>query len=200
MLLTRKNNNRPVPSLAGFTLIEMLLVIAVVSVISLAIYATLNNGLKLWQKANRQLPEEDLNIFLDKFTVDLRNSFKFTGIDFSGAPFRMEFPTLVSSQALRSRSVGRVGYGYEPGSGVLIRAQQDFSQAYTAESRPLPVLSNIKSLKFQYYVYDKEKKEYLWLEEWAKEGLPAAVRIELEMGYDSQDNKFIKTVSIPCSG
>jgi prepilin-type N-terminal cleavage/methylation domain-containing protein len=192
MLLIKKNS---------FTLIEMLLVISVVAIISLTIYATFNNGMKLWQRANRYIPEEDVNISFDKFATDLRNAFKFTGINFTGTEDKIEFPTLVNSASLKNRTVGRVRYFYESGSGILSREQSDYSQVYTSEgSQVQAVLRNIKSLKFRYYVFDKETKVYSWQGEWTKEGLPLAVRLEVEFEYDSQGEKFTKTVNIPCSG
>ncbi len=193
-----KNNYRRV---AAFTLIEMLIVTAIISVVALAIYATLNNGIKIWQKVNRQLPEEDLNIFFDKFSLDLRNSFKFSGINFSGTIDTLEFPTLVNSLRLQKRTVGKLIYAYEPASRILNRQQMDFSAVYSDEDIPVQQsLKNVKSLRFQYYFYDKERKEYLWQDEWLKEGLPLAVKMELEFDDGRETKKFTKTVGIPASG
>ena len=186
----------------GFTLIEMLIVTAILSVVALAIYATLNNGIKIWQKVNRQLTEEDLNIFFDKFTLDLRNTFKFTGINFSGTIDKLEFPTLVNSLRLQKRTVGRLIYAYEPETRILNRDQADFAGVYSGESNAIQQsLRNVRALKFQYYLYDEQEKEYLWQDEYGhKEGLPLAVRVELEFDDGAEIKKFTKTVGIPTSG
>lgn len=184
----------------GFTLIEMLIVMTMLSVISLAIYATFNNGMRIWQKVNQPLAEEDLDIFLDKFAADLRNAFKFTGIKFLGAKDRLEFSTLVNSPGLQKRTVGEVIYFYNAQTAILSREQKDFAQLFAEEEGTInQALRNLRGLKFQYYIYDKDKKEYLWLEEWLKEDLPLAVRIELEFNDGAQTSKFTKTVSIPVS-
>ncbi|MCM8796060.1 MAG: prepilin-type N-terminal cleavage/methylation domain-containing protein [Candidatus Omnitrophica bacterium] len=194
----RKSNYR---YLAAFTLIEMLIVSAILSVVGLAIYATLNNGIKIWQKVNTPLPEEDLNIFFDRFSLELRNSFKFTGINFSGTKEMLEFPTLVNSLRLQKRTVGKVIYIYEPQNQILNRYQLDFAGVYMGETNLTfrQSLRNIKSLRFQYYFYDKDKKEYLWQDEWLKEDLPLAVRLELEFDNGKESKKFTKTVNIPTS-
>ena len=186
----------------GFTLIEMLIVTAIISVVALAIYATLNNGIKIWQKVNRQLPEEDLNIFFDKFSLDLRNSFKFNGINFSGTIDKLEFPTLVESRRLQKRTVGKLIYAYEPQNQILNRYQLDFAGIYSGESNvsPQQSLRNIRALKFQYYLYDEQNKVYLWQDEWSKEGLPLAVKVELEFDDGKEIKKFTRTISIPTSG
>ncbi len=204
---TRKPTNPLTRELAnprtkkGFTLIEMIMVSALLAVMSLAIYATFNNGMKIWQRVNQSIAEEDLNIFLDKFSGDLRNSFKFTGTKFLGKEDGLEFATLVDSAALQKRSVGKIIYFYDPTAEALSREYLDFSQVYSGENNShKQSLKNIRALKFQYYLYDPQKKEYLWQDEWLKEELPLAVRIELEFNNGTVVGNFTRTVGIPVSG
>lgn len=193
--MQRKNKKRRP---AGFTFIELLIVAAIIPVISLAVYAAFNSGLKVWQRVNYLLPEEDLNILFDKFTSDLKNTFKFTGINFSGEEGRIELAALVKSRKLQAKTVGSVIYIYDPAARTFTRMERDFSRIYdSAEGIALQSIKDVKSLKFRYYFYDSQKKEYLWQEEWAGEGLPLAVRMELELANDGQYNMFTRTVSIP---
>lgn len=185
----------------GFTLLEMLVVVVILSLVALAIYAILNNGIKIWQKANRQLPEEDLNIFFDRVSLDIRNAFKFSGINFSGTTDKLEFSTLVNSPKLKKRTVGRVIYAYEPDAGVLSRSEQDFVDIYASNNNAVwQKLINAKALKFEYYFYDEQNKTYFWQDEYNKESLPLAVRLELEFDNGAGIKKFTKTISIPSSG
>jgi len=185
----------------GFTLIEIIITSAMLALISLVIYTTFSNGAKIWQRLHQDIAEEDLNIFLDKFARDLRNSFKFSTINFLGQEERLEFTTLVYSPTLNKTSAGKIIYFYEPEQETLSRQQLDYSQIYSGEeSFSKQALKNIKSLKFQYYLYDPQKKEYLWQQDWAKENLPLAVRLEFEFDNGYQINKFARTVSIPVSG
>lgn len=182
----------------GFTFIELILVITLLSVVSLAMFAVFNNGIKIWQRINKQLPQEDIAIFLDKFNRDLRNSFEFEGIKFTGGRQEISFATLVSSRQLGCRTVGRVTYSYQPFEARLSRRQDDFSQAFSSQENEFSQpLNNIKSLKFQYYFYNQDAKEYLWLDDWGKDSLPLAVRIELETGDTGQIRKFTQTVGLP---
>ena len=185
----------------GFTLVELLLVLAMLSIVSLAVYATFNSGIKIWQRINTEIPEEDLDIFFYKFSSDLRNSFKFTGIDFLGEQDKVAFSTLVDSQRLKKRTIGQVIYSYDFLAEILNREERDFSQIYSDESNiAAQSLRNIKSLKFQYYSYDKEKKEYLWNDEWQKKELPLAIWIVLEFDDSTLAIMFTKTASIPAGG
>jgi prepilin-type N-terminal cleavage/methylation domain-containing protein len=184
----------------AFTLVEMLIVTAMLAVISLAVYATLNNGIKIWQKVNQEIPSEGIDIFFEKITSDLRNSLKFSDINFWGIEDAFGFATLVNSRKLGIRTVGGIKYIYHSNSGTLTRGLLDYSDMYSHGSAIEEVLlRNIKSVKLLYYTYDAEKKKYIWLEEWIEEALPLAVRIELELKGNDQTNKFTRTVSIPVS-
>jgi Tfp pilus assembly protein PilE len=196
MRLARKANSKK-----SFTLIELLLVSVLLSVVSLAMYAVFNNGIKIWQRINKRLPQEDVSIFFDKFSRDLKNSIKFSSIKFSGRETTLEFAALINSPRLQKTTVGRVAYSYDPQTGVLNRQQDDYSQIYSAsgEGSLVQSLNNIKSVKFQYCIFYAETKEYLWREEWTKEDIPLAVKIELEIEDGSQIRKFIQTVGIPAA-
>jgi len=197
----KRKNRLNQQTIKGFTLIEMLIVTAILSVVALAIYATLNNGIKVWQRVNSQSPEEDLNIFFDKFSLDLRNSFKFTGINFIGTIEKVEFSTLVNSPRLQKRTVGKLIYVYEPQNQILNRYQVDFAGVYSGEAGLVQQsLKNVRALKFQYYLYDKQNKVYLWQDDWSKESLPLAVRVELEFDNGAEIKKFTKTIGIPITG
>lgn len=183
----------------AFTLIEMLIVTVTLSIISLAIYATFNNGIKIWQKINQEIPSEDIDVFFEKITYDLRNGLKVSNITFSGEEDEFELPTLVNSRRL-GMTVGKVRYGFDYTKGAVTRQRMDYSDIYNDESGIKEILlRNVKSLKFKYYIYDSEKQKYLWQDEWTKQGLPLALRIELELKNNDQANKFTKTVSIPVS-
>lgn len=194
-VMRKKKNNE------GMTLIELLITLTVLSVISLAIYASLNSGLKIWKRINGQMAHEDLDIFFDRFGHDLRNCARFTGLTFTGTQERVEFPTILPSPRLGGDVIGRVSYAYDPQSKTLIRVQQDFSQIYSGEeSSKIQPVPDLGSVKFRYYVYDKQTKEYSWREDFLEEDFPLAVRIELESGDGPQAQSFTRTVSIPVSG
>ncbi len=181
----------------SFTLIEMLIVPVALSIVAFALFATFANGIKVWKRVHQQVPEEDVNIFFDRFGYDAKNSFKFTGINFTGSSERIEFATLVYSPRLRTRTVGKAIYFYDGSAGTLAKEERDYSQAYAGEQGSVvQSLGNIRNARFRYYFYDAEKKEYVWREEWGEEGLPLAVRVEFESG---DGNQFTKTVDIQVS-
>ena len=185
---------------SGFTFMEMIIVSAMVGVVSLAIYATLNNGLKIWQRVNEQLPTEELNIFFDRFNSDLRNCFSFSTSPFVGDKETFECASLLYSPRLGVRTVGKVQYLYESHDGLLKRSQSDFSGVYNKEEPAHShVISRVKMLKFHYLAFDETLKRYDWLDTWDKKELPLAVKMELEVEYNNQVELFNKIVRIPVS-
>ncbi len=203
----------------AFTLIEMLVVMAMLSVVSLAVYVTFSNSLKIWQKANQEIPAQDIGIFFEKLTSDLRNTLRISGMVFAGTNEEVEFATLVNQRLQdpvmdSGRSdgqskgeakeaivtVGRVRYRFDQSKAEMARQRMGYSDIHSSRQVAKDVmLQNVESLAFRYYTFDKEKQEYLWQDEWAGDGLPLAVRIELELKKDGQADKFVRTVSIPIS-
>ncbi|MEE8360289.1 MAG: prepilin-type N-terminal cleavage/methylation domain-containing protein [Candidatus Omnitrophota bacterium] len=185
----------------AFTLIELLVVSSMIVVISMAIFATFNNGIKIWQRTQENTREEDLNIFFDRFTNDLRSTFKFTGLGFIGEEDRVEFATLITSRRLQKKTVGKVAYFYDGRSKEIKKEERDFSHIHRDDEGIIKsALSGVESFKLFYYFYDNEKKEYLWLEEWEEEGLyPLAVRMIFEFDDGKEVIEYTKTVDIPIS-
>lgn len=181
----------------GLTFLELLIVSVLVGVVVLAIYGLLSTGLRIWVRIQKPLSAEDINIFLDKFQSDLRNSFLFMGIDFSGAKASLAFATLVRSPRLKAETVGRALYFYDANNKALIRELGDFSDVYSEHEGSLKqTLSKVESLKFWYYTFDEPTKKYVWLEEWlTPEVLPLAVRMELKIK-DVDSLVFTKTVCL----
>ncbi|MFH1593563.1 MAG: prepilin-type N-terminal cleavage/methylation domain-containing protein [Candidatus Omnitrophota bacterium] len=186
---------------SGFTLVEILMVVSMLAVVSLAIYSTFNNGMKIWQRVNRSLPEEDIGIFFDKMNGDLKNTLHFANLEFTGDKKRLEFVTLVTSRRFNNTTVGKVVYFYDRSEKTLQREEKDFAHIYNEEEGAIKqALKNIKGVNFQYYFYDKDKNEKGWLAVWDREDIPGAVRIELEVETDKGSNIFSRTISIPVAG
>ena len=181
---------------SGFTLVELLISSVVISVIALAAYFGLAAGIRIWQRVNQKAEYEDLAFFLDRFGSDLRNCLEFSRLNFSGEKDRVSFAALLNSPRLNKRTVGELSYIYEAQKGVLNRQERDYSHLYNQDEGIVrTALTDIKSLEFKFYVYDKAEKKYLWLEEFDRAGLPLAVRMDLEL--EGGWEKVVQTFNIP---
>ncbi|MBU2102270.1 MAG: prepilin-type N-terminal cleavage/methylation domain-containing protein [Candidatus Omnitrophota bacterium] len=185
-------------SLTGFTLIELVVVMATLAMISLAIYGSLRSGLAIFKRISAAQPYADVNFLFEKFGTDARSSFKFSTIKFLGAEASCEFPTYVES-AIIGKTVGKVSYTFDSGRGTLFRQKYDYSQVCMDEEGSLQaLLEGVRSLRFSYYWYDTQKGRFCWIDEWVQPGAPLAVRMELMLA--ASNEHIVKTVTIPVGG
>jgi prepilin-type N-terminal cleavage/methylation domain-containing protein len=193
MAMTHKNN--------GFTLVEILVVSMILALVSLAVFSTFSNGIKLYKRMTQESGAIDRAIFLDRFTTDLRNSFLFTGLQISGEDDSCSLPTVVYQPALQARSIGMVNYAYDSGSKQLLRTQSDYAQLYAGRQPQVrQSLNGVSGARFSYYRKDPEKNVYLWLDEWdVPDEVPLAVRLELTEGSDEDERKIVRTVWLPAA-
>lgn len=201
---------KKVSSYSGFTLIELVVVTAILAVVGMALYGTFANGINIWKKVTQESVTEDVNLFFEKISHELRNSFKMTGMEFRGGKSRVSFPTKIKhkSEAGVELLVKQVTYAFDKRKKTLKRTLVDYSEHYRKRPGREQILAqDISSLRLQYFVYEPEEKKYSWVTHWqekenpfgkeVEESLPLIVRIEVGIPKGRFEQKFVKTVSIP---
>lgn len=170
----------------NFSLAELIIVSVSLSLLSLAIYFSLSRGIKLWQRLNSKIKEEEVVIFLDKFSREIRSIFNHQIVNFLGEENRIEFPSLTFSPQFGFKSVGKIVYFFEKNN--LCKEEFDYSGIYSKKpfSQKI-VLNEINLVRFFYYGYNQENKTYFWQNFWKDKQLPLAVRVEI-----FYKNKIIK--------
>ncbi|MDD5454513.1 MAG: hypothetical protein PHW62_03330, partial [Candidatus Ratteibacteria bacterium] len=178
-----------------------LLVAVILSVLGLSVYSVFNNGIKVWKKIFGNVIEEDVSLFFEKISRDLRNSFEYTGIKFEGSNERIAFPTLIVPKESKDAKyeIGYVVYFKDTIDKSINRKQQNYNQLYkNTDPIPAKVLSNIKNLTFQYYRYDPEGDKTSWESYWKdEENPPLAVRVKVEFYENNREKSFVKSIFIP---
>lgn len=195
MLLAKYNKKR------GFTLVELLVAISIVAIIGLAIYATFSSGIRVWNKIASAEGEEDIGIFFEKFVKDLRNSFPYSRINFMGAGHRLRFAAPIWSQCEDEvkKEIGRVDYIFDPEEGYLTRSQANYSEICEDEEAVARTLvEDVEDVRFAYYYYDTEGKDYLWMER-TTENIPLAVKVEVLAGRKLRPGavKWTRIIAVP---
>ncbi len=197
----------------GFTLVEILLVTVILSIMGLSIYNAFNSGIKIWRRIVGNVKQEDVSIFFEKISHDLRNSFQYADIKLEGTEERISFPSMIVSkeQGVLKSELGYVTYFWNTIDNSINRQQIHYSQLYQnarlsyGQANPLArrLVSNLETMTFRYYYYDAETDRYYWKSVWEEEeeNLPLAVRIKVEFYEDKNKNEyknsFVKTVYIP---
>ncbi len=189
----------------------MLLATVMLSVLSIALYGMLSNGITIWQKVNQETPQIDVNLFAQKLEMELRNCVYFKKIPFIGDKHTLSFPSLVSVPAIENgftQGIGKVVYAYDEQEKAITRKYVDYRFLTSLKGPAERVLvDNVQELHFAYYFFSKDKQQFFWAESWppaeVKEAIstyPQAVRLTmvLDMGRTTQTRT--KTINIPSGG
>ncbi len=191
----------------GFTLIEVLMVSSMISMIGLALFQALSNGIDIWKRADRFATEEDVAIFLEKLTRDLRNGFNYSLLDFNGKSAEIIVPTLVqtkielSSGKVSSQNtthLGLVKYVFRKADQRIVRLQANYGKALKGKfEKEREVAHHIRSLSFSYFLKEKEGKSLKKLK--AQKGvLPQSVLVELDFQEDTGGvRRIVRLIEIP---
>lgn len=187
----------------GFSLLEMLLVTALVASISLAVFLCLSNGLRLWKKMQAVKTAEAVTVFFDRLAVELANAFLFSTLPVDGEISAFVFPTIIyattdskSSRAdeVSAEQIGVVRYSYDKTSAQIVRQQADYGRAVSGNWHPaVQVVSGVSSLRFLYY-YPGSPEAMPF-----KEGqiLPSGVMVEVEWVEQQQNRRITRYFVLP---
>jgi prepilin-type N-terminal cleavage/methylation domain-containing protein len=190
--------NRPKP--AGFTLVELLIVSAIIAVISLAIFSSFSSGLRIWKRVSQPIAEEDASFFFERLGGELRQAVLIRDAGFQGMEGRMEFPSLIFSKRMNKRTVGKLAYTFDPEKGVISRSAADYSAMFTGASPPpAAVLNRVSRARFSFYRFNPETRRFEWLDSLTTGEMPLAVRVELQLKGSSDKEVIVRTFSIPVS-
>lgn len=175
---------------SAFTFVELLIVVTIFSILSLAVYATFTSGMRLWKRIDDlSLIQRKALLRLEKISQDLRQALDFPKIGISGKSNELSFPLLSYDNQLI-----KVSYFLEDDS--LWRGQQTYQDILEEKEPPAArsLLSGVEELKFSFIFKEEDKTDYSVKDTWAKEeGAPAAIKIELTI----KEETFTKTINIP---
>ncbi len=189
----------------AFTFVEIMLVVALMSVIAVALFHTFSNGLKIWQKANGVVKEEDVSIFFDKIAQDLRGAIVYSGIPFEGEKTKLAFAALVVTRQDANKKphenmddihqIGKVEYSFDEADQAVSRRQANYGQALKKRyGQSRTIVSSIHSMRFEYYLPKSGGYE---ISSELKGAVPAVIRIEINFGSEKEPRQMIKVINIP---
>ncbi|MBF0570107.1 MAG: hypothetical protein HQL18_04980 [Candidatus Omnitrophica bacterium] len=191
-------------SISAFTLVEVLLVTTLTAGMSVAIFSCLSNGLRLWDRSRLLMVEEDVAFLMDRFSGDVRNSFPFTALAFSGGEHEVSFPTIVMGRTDRAGSraaevygdgLGRVRYSFDAGSGILTRRSANYSQAVNDSwGEPQVMVKGLTGVRLRYLVAGSS--DYRSIQD-PGDPFPAGIEIEIRFMSGSSEKIMKRFVPIP---
>lgn len=185
------------------TLVEILLVVSMIAMITTALYNCFFNGMKIWERTREFVVEEDVAVFFDKISSELRNTFIHSQLTMNGNNTRFSFPTIIrvikdsekEEEAEYVDQLGQVEYYYDLIERAFLRRQANYGQAVAERwQKPQKVISKVDFVKFRYvYVTDNEEK----ISDENLEGVPFGV--EIEVGFTDKKGRHVlkRLINLP---
>ncbi len=183
--------------ISSFTLIELLISVAIFSVISIAIYSTFSSGVKVLRQAGKiDLARQKVLLKEERFARELRESLPCRKQLFSGKTAKISFA------GTQNYLPCRITYYFDAPTQSLVREVDKLSDIIAAESDSAAelkpqrsiFLTKVESVQFSYLFLDLKKNDYIWKEEWKQDYLPVAVKlIIVSQGIDYATTIFLPT-------
>ena len=182
-------------------MIELLITACLISVLSVAVFSVLMRGMDVWKRVRSiDRTADGRRLGLDKFSRELRTSFNFTPIVFTGAKDQILFPTYLRAfdgEGLPMDVLGKVTYFYSPEEKTLFRRQENYSDLFHPKRATFEkFIAPVEDAVFTYYAFNPAKQKFEWKEKWNEPSRPAGVRLTLTiLDHENKKNKHIdKTV------
>ena len=187
----------------GFTLVELLVVAAILAVVTAVLGACISAGVRVLASARAfNTGGADASLALDLIEKDLMNTYVFYAVPFVGEPQAARFPTLVPPRGADGRpgegdAVGTVSYAFDRTSGTLRRSRWQFPPAAApTEVREEAIVSDLRSVDWS-YAGASSGPEASWKRQWDNPtNLPVRVRVELTFG-DAESVVHARSVVLP---
>jgi len=191
---------------SGFTLLEVLIVVVLVSFLGGVIYSVFFQGVRIWNLTGQEGSDLNYSIFSERIAMDLRSLFNAAG-QFNGNADSVQF-TALRSKTSSSAKVSEVvfipriiKYYYDVSQKRINMTEQDFGIGQGSlpptSTAAKTLLSNIHSCRFEYYVYDQKSKSFSWQDKWQADCAPLAVRIKLSVRKQLKEKTFSQVMPVP---
>lgn len=178
-------------NIRGFTLLEILIAISIMSILVVILIAGLQVGIKSWEKGSERVDSsQNIRIIQDLIFQDIRSCYPYQikilnkrTLVFNGEPARIDFISASSSFLTKSKNIGLREVSYyiddDPSTeeeGLVMReAMITGREDVFSEDRGLVVEldPNVRSISFRYFIAkdslrtkDSDLENGQWLDRW----------------------------------
>ena len=200
---------------AAFTLVEMLVVTAILAVLIGVIGACLSGGVRVWDTVRTHgQAEAQLSIALRILERDLANATPFCDVGMRGSASELSFVGLLRENVGPTASGGGreevataevayvlalVQYRYDPSRAALLRIRQPYraGSAAAVDSRAETLLTGVQGLAFRYEQVDPDGKRSTQSEWNNLTNFPAMVHVDLATKSEGSARHTVRLFRIP---
>ena len=185
----------------AFTLIELIIATAILSLIVVSIYSAFSVGIKAWRRGSEGEEVQKVRIALLKMQKELRGSFFFSDAPFEGTSSEIIFPLSIPEENIEKIYIitYRMDENKDTGARNLVREKRLFTENPQDEKEAIkePVFP-VRLIAFKYaYKLEDGSNGFEWQDSWpeTQNNIPSAVKISFQL--DNSDEIYNKTIFIP---
>ena len=169
----------------GFTLVELLVTAALLTLVAGSCAATFAGGFLVWRRLEERGSQRAwVSVAFDQLRRDLHGVRRFKPISFEGAYDRFSFPAVIpvmSEDGVEAEEIGQRGYYVDRWRRTLCRSQQPYRRLRHARLTDAcsPMLSGVDGIRMSYYGRDSDRGTAGWTSSWSSPEPPLAVKVEV---------------------
>jgi len=165
------------------TLIEMIVVMTIFSVVGVAIATSFMSGMRIWGRVNnRDFKHNFILLEIEDIARAVRQKLEIPDVYCFGTVREFSFLTVKRDRILRQT------YLFDADNQKLLFTEEALADILAKQETSLDLAREIfkaTDLTFQYFLYDLEKKQYVWADAWkSDENVLAGVQIKLKFKND----------------
>ena len=166
----------------AFSLLELLVVCAIIGVIGSAIAVTLAVGLRVWERAQALGGAQTTTLVgLEIMGRDLQNTFPLYAVGMEGTSESVTFPGLVSqsdSTGRRASRIGTIKCYHDRGRQALVKKNWVFPCPEPPDAAGEVILPEVTEVILTYLAGGSGRREPQWQTSWhSRTNLPLAVKM-----------------------
>ena len=168
---------------SGFTLIETIVSVSLLSVIAISASGAFRNGLVAYQRIESELGREhEINMLVRQMNLELRNAIPYAEIPFEGESDRITFPARLWEYDKKGFKEDLYEVVYQYRGRMLEREQRKLKKTFSEDGKEeKEKLLAFETCKFQ-FAYKNSNGGVEWRNEWSDNrylGLPRGIRLTL---------------------
>ena len=184
----------------SFTLIELIVSVAILSVIVVSIYSVFSLGVRTWRRGNENTSLQKIRLGLLKMENELKRSFFFSKVPFRGTSSEIIFPLAIKVEEAERVYIVTYYIDDDKAAGFknLMRREMVFSDGLKDEEVLEKKLFSAASIQFGYPFKSKDISDSIeWQGSWPEPigKMPSGVRITFKIDDGNED--YNKVIIIP---
>lgn len=187
----------------GFTLLEVMVVAAILGIVIAAVGACLAAGMRVWDATRRYASgEPQLALACAMLERDIVNTFPFYSISFSGTVDTVQMPALLKAEdpasadaaAAEVRRVGTVRYFWARERSAILRKAWVYPRPEPPDASGEVVASSVS--RFQFRFAGPGAGGETWRDTWTDaSNMPTRVQVSVELLHDAGGGVVERTVT-----